>query len=69
MAATIDPNVVSGTQMTLEVETRDQERLGKSRVIRQGGNIRVVERVDRVLFFSLLKRLFAWEGIDPENLS
>ena len=69
MAAAIDPDVVSGTQMTLEVETRDQERLGKSWVTRQGGNVRVVERVDRVLFFSLLKRLFSWEGIDPENLS
>ena len=69
MAVAIDRNVVSGTQMTLEVVTRDGERLGKSRVIRQGGNIRVVERVDKVLFFSLVKRLFAWEGIDPENLS
>ena len=69
MAAVIEPSVVSGIQLTLGVETRDQKHLGKSRVVSQGGNIHVAERVDRVLFFSLLKRLFAWEVIDPANLS
>jgi len=68
LGAAIDPQVVSGRQMTLEVETQDQQRLGESQIVRMGGNTLVAEQVDSARFFALLKKLFGWEGIDPERL-
>jgi purine nucleosidase len=67
LAAAIDPQVVSGRPMTLRVVTIDQQRLGESLTVRMGGNIVVAERVDSARFFALLKRLFDWDGIDPEK--
>lgn len=68
LAAAIDPQMVGGRHMSLHVETKDQERLGQSRVVRLGGNVAVAEQVDSARFFAMLKRLLDWEGLDPENL-
>jgi len=45
-----------------------QQRLGESQIVRMGGNTLVAEQVDSARFFALLKKLFGWEGIDPERL-
>ena len=69
VAAALDPQTVDVRQMTLRVETKDQNRLGESRVSGVGdGNVMVAERVDSARFFAMLKRLFDWDGFDPENL-
>jgi len=69
VAAALDPQTVAGRQMTLRVETKDQNRLGESRISGVGdGNVLVAERVDSARFFAMLKRLFDWDGFDPENL-
>lgn len=57
LAAVIDPAVVRVRPVTLEVDTGVPERLGESRVIREGGPTAVVEGVDAPRFFALLERL------------
>ena len=68
LAASMDSQMAGVRQMTLQVETQDQERLGESKVVRPGGNVAVPEREDGVRFFAMLNRLFGWDGLDPENL-
>ncbi len=69
VAAALDPHTVDGPQTTLRVETKDQNRLGESRIPGAGdGNVLVAERVDSARFFAMLLRLFDWDGFDPENL-
>ena len=67
LAAAVDPQMAGGRHMTLRVETKDEEQLGESRVVRLGGNVAVAERVDSARFFAMLKRLFGWDGFDPEK--
>ena len=57
VAAIIDPAVVRVRPVTLEVDTRDSERLGESRVVGEGGPVSVVEGVDTARFLALLERL------------
>ena len=68
LAAVIDPEVFGGRSMTLTVETEDQQRMGESGLVSEGGNIELAETVDKARFFTMLNGLFGWAGLDPNDL-
>jgi inosine-uridine nucleoside N-ribohydrolase len=62
LAAFIDPAILTVRPVTLDVECRDADRWGESRVIAEGGPVLVVDAAAAPKFFALLDRLL---GITP----
>jgi inosine-uridine nucleoside N-ribohydrolase len=69
LAAALDPVMLRTRQVALTVETEDPERLGKSRVLAEGGPVSVVGPVDVERFFDLLTGLLGLEGPPRWELS
>ena len=62
LAAAVRPGLVETRRVTLRVEVEDENRVGESRVIREGGPHLVVEKVDDRGFFRLFRGILELDG-------
>jgi inosine-uridine nucleoside N-ribohydrolase len=63
LAAAIQPGLIETRRVTLSVETEDENRLGESRTVKEGGPHSVAEKVDRKGFFRLFRELLELDGL------
>jgi inosine-uridine nucleoside N-ribohydrolase len=62
LAAAIQPGLINTREVTLSVEVEDENRLGESRIVREGGPHSVVKKVDEKGFFRLFRDLLELDG-------
>ena len=64
LAAALDPSLLDTRQVTALVEIEDAEKLGKIRVVAEGGPVSVVEGVDQGRCFGMFRELLGLEGLE-----
>lgn len=63
LAAAIQPGLTKTRKVTLSVEAENENGLGESRIVREGGPHLVVDKVDERGFFRLLRDLLEFDGL------